>query len=74
VFDPACGSGGMFVQASHFIEHEGDAAAKKVVFYGQEKDRDAIRIAKTNLAVHGLEGTIAEGAAPRTRARWRTHD
>jgi type I restriction enzyme M protein len=60
VFDPACGSGGMFVQSSHFIEHGGGDTAKKVVFYGQEKNRDTIRIAKMNLAVHGLEGTIAE--------------
>jgi len=60
VFDPAAGSGGMFVQSSHFIEHEGGDTAKKVVFYGQEKNRDTIRIAKMNLAVHGLEGNIAE--------------
>lgn len=60
VFDPACGSGGMFVQSSHFIEHEGGDTTKKVVFYGQEKNRDTIRIAKMNLAVHGLEGRIAE--------------
>ena len=60
VFDPACGSGGMFVQSSHFIEHEGGDTAKKVVFYGQEKNRDTIRIAKMNLAVHGLTGEIAE--------------
>ena len=60
VFDPACGSGGMFVQSSHFIEHAGGDTAKKVVFYGQEKNRDTIRIAKMNLAVHGLEGQIAE--------------
>jgi type I restriction enzyme M protein len=60
VFDPACGSGGMFVQSSQFIEHEGGDTAKKVVFYGQEKNRDTIRIAKMNLAVHGLEGKIAE--------------
>ena len=60
VFDPACGSGGMFVQSSHFIEQTGGDTAKKVVFYGQEKDRDTIRIAKMNLAVHGLEGKIAE--------------
>lgn len=60
VYDPACGSGGMFVQSSHFIEHEGGDTAKKVVFYGQEKNRDTIRIAKMNLAVHGLEGKIAE--------------
>jgi type I restriction enzyme M protein len=60
VDDPACGSGGMFVQSSHFIEQQGGDTAKKVVFYGQEKNRDTIRIAKMNLAVHGLEGKIAE--------------
>ncbi|HEY4640143.1 MAG TPA: N-6 DNA methylase [Thermoanaerobaculia bacterium] len=60
VFDPACGSGGMFVQSSHFIEHEGADTAKRVVFYGQEKNPDTIRIARMNLAVHGLEGKIAE--------------
>jgi type I restriction enzyme M protein len=60
VLDPATGSGGMFVQSSHFIEHEGGDTMKKVVFYGQEKNRDTIRIAKMNLAVHGLEGKIAE--------------
>ena len=50
----------MFVQSSHFIEHEGEDTAKKVVFYGQEKNPTTIRIAKMNLAVHGLEGKIAE--------------
>ncbi len=60
VFDPASGSGGMFVQSSHFIEDEGEDTAKRVVFYGQEKNPDTIRIAKMNLAVHGLEGKIAE--------------
>lgn len=43
----------MFVQSSHFIEHEGEDTAKKVVFYGQEKNPTTIRIAKMNLAVHG---------------------
>jgi len=60
ILDPAAGSGGMFVQSSHFIEHEGEDTAKKVVFYGQEKNPDTIRIAKMNLAVHGLEGKIAD--------------
>jgi len=60
IFDPACGSGGMFVQSSHFIEQVGGDTTRKVVFYGQEKNRDTIRIAKMNLAVHGLDGKIAE--------------
>jgi len=60
VFDPACGSGGMFVQSSHFIEQEGGDTAKKVVFFGQEKNLDTIHLARMNLAVHGLEGKIAD--------------
>ncbi|MBN8279225.1 MAG: N-6 DNA methylase [Gammaproteobacteria bacterium] len=59
VFDPACGSGGMFVQSSHFIEQEGLDTSKRVVFYGHEKDRTTTRLAIMNLAVHGLEGKIA---------------
>jgi type I restriction enzyme M protein len=71
VADPACGSGGMFVQTSHFLEKTGklfqdkDAEDKQahefVTFYGQEKTAATIRLAKMNLAVHGLEGSIAEG-------------
>lgn len=60
VFDPACGSGGMFVQSSHFIEQDGGDTPERVTFYGQEKNRETIRIAKMNLAVHGLDGKIAE--------------
>ena len=61
VLDPACGSGGMFVQTSHFIEDKGQKAYEAVTFYGQEKTETTIRLAKMNLAVHGLEGKIAEG-------------
>jgi len=60
VFDPACGSAGMFVQSSHFIEHEGLDTMQRVTFYGQEKTATTIRLAKMNLAVHGLEGDIRE--------------
>jgi type I restriction enzyme M protein len=60
VFDPACGSGGMFVQSSHFIEREGANTSHRVTFYGQEKTATTIRLAKMNLAVHGLEGDIRE--------------
>ncbi len=49
----------MFVQTSHFIEHEGQDTTKRVTFYGQEKTPTTIRLAKMNLAVHGLEGDIA---------------
>jgi type I restriction enzyme M protein len=60
VADLACGSGGMFVQSSHFIEHEGLETMKRATFYGQEKNSTTIRLAKMNLAVHGLEGDIQE--------------
>lgn len=60
VLDPACGSEGLFVQPSHFIEQEGGETAKKVVFFGQEKSRDNINIAKRNLSAKGLEGKIPE--------------
>ena len=60
VADLACGSGGMFVQSSHFIEDQGQDTMKRVTFYGQEKTATTIRLAKMNLAVHGLEGDIRE--------------
>ncbi|MBX7154270.1 MAG: type I restriction-modification system subunit M [Bacteriodetes bacterium] len=61
VFDPACGSAGMFVQTGYFIESEGLKPAEKVTFYGQEKAELNTKLAKMNLAVHGLEGKILEG-------------
>jgi type I restriction enzyme M protein len=61
VFDPACGSGGMFVQSSHFIEDEGLDTMKRVTFYGHEKNETTAKLAQINLAVHGLQGTIRAG-------------
>ena len=61
VFDPACGSGGMFVQTSHFLDQQHKDVTKAVTFYGQEKNETTINIAKMNLAVHGLEGDIKKG-------------
>lgn len=58
VLDPACGSGGMFVQSAHFIEHMHQNPNEQVTFYGLEKNPTTIRLAKMNLAVHGLEGDI----------------
>ncbi len=60
VLDLACGSGGMFVQSSHFIEADGQDTMHRVTFYGQEKTATTIKLAIMNLAVHGLEGHIAE--------------
>ncbi len=61
VFDPACGSGGMFVQSSHFIEDEGFETMKRVTFYGHEKNETTAKLAQINLSVHGLEGNIRSG-------------
>ena len=61
VLDPACGSGGMFVQSSHFIEDEGEDTMKRVTFYGHEKNETTAKLSQINLAVHGLEGSIRAG-------------
>ncbi len=58
VLDPACGSGGMFVQSARIVEEHGQSPAEKLTFFGLEKNATTIRLAKMNLAVHGLEGNI----------------
>ncbi len=58
VLDPACGSGGMFVQSAHFIERMHQNPTERATFYGMEKNPTTIRLANMNLAVHGLEGNI----------------
>ncbi len=63
VYDPACGSGGMFVQSAQFIaEHRKGlkGAASDVYVCGQEKTRDTVNLAKMNLAVNGLRGEIKQ--------------
>lgn len=63
VFDPACGSGGMFVQSGQFIaEHREELKGSEsgVYVYGQEKTRDTVNLAKMNLAVNGLRGEIKQ--------------
>jgi type I restriction enzyme M protein len=65
VFDPACGSGGMFVQSAQFIdEHRKELsrdADSGVYCYGQEKTLETVNLAKMNLAVNGLRGEIKKG-------------
>src|SRR5256714_570086 len=65
VFDPACGSGGMFVQSAHFIEEHRKELSKgvdsSVYVYGQEKVLETVNLAKMNLAVNGLRGDIKKG-------------
>ena len=58
VLDPACGSGGMFVQSARFVENLHQNPNDKLNFYGLEKNGTTINLAKMNLAVHGLVGDI----------------
>jgi len=58
VLDPACGSGGMFVQSARIVEEHGQSPTDRLTFRGLEKNATTIRLAKMNLAVHGLEGDI----------------
>ncbi|MER6627472.1 class I SAM-dependent DNA methyltransferase [Streptomyces sp. NPDC000987] len=63
VYDPACGSGGMFVQAAKFIEaHRGKGHKTDISIFGQELNERTWRLAKMNLAIHGIDGNLA--------ARW----
>ena len=57
LLDPACGSGGMFVQSAHFLEDR-QGNPHSLTFKGLEKNPTTIRLAKMNLAVHGLEGDM----------------
>lgn len=61
IFDPACGSGGMFVQSARFVENHHKNPNAEIMVYGQEKTDETVRLCKMNLAVHGLEGDIRQG-------------
>jgi type I restriction enzyme M protein len=61
ILDPACGSGGMFVQSARFVaEHQKNPAAELAIC-GVEKTDETGRLCRLNLAVHGLEGDIKHG-------------
>lgn len=63
IFDPACGSGGMFVQSANFVnKHKeyGTQVMDKITIFGQEKTGSTVNIAKMNLAIHGLSGNIMQ--------------
>jgi len=61
IFDPACGSGGMFVQSARFVENHKENPNAEISVYGQERVAETVRLCKMNLAVHGLSGDIREG-------------
>lgn len=60
IFDPACGSGGMFVQSARFVEMHRKTPSYEISMYGAERVAETIRLCKMNLAVHGLSGDIRE--------------
>ena len=62
VYDPACGSGGMFIQSLKFVqEHQGNV--NNIGIYGQEKNPTTWRLAKMNLAIRSLNGDLGKYAA-----------
>lgn len=60
ILDPACGSGGMFVQSARFVEEHRNGEPGRLSIYGQERIDETLRLCKMNLAVHGLEGQISQ--------------
>lgn len=61
LLDPACGSGGMFVQTGDFVNHAGMQANNTMTFFGQEKVEYNAQLCLMNMAVHGLTGVIKSG-------------
>ncbi len=61
IFDPACGSGGMFVQSARFVQEHKKNPNKEISIFGQERVAETVRLCKMNLAVHGIEGDIRQG-------------
>ncbi|MBI4830821.1 MAG: SAM-dependent DNA methyltransferase [Candidatus Lindowbacteria bacterium] len=60
IYDPAGGSGGMFVQSARFVHEHKKNPGKEISIYGQERVAETVRLCKMNLAVHGLEGDIRQ--------------
>jgi type I restriction enzyme M protein len=61
ILDPACGSGGMFVQSAEFVKEHKKQPHREISIYGQERVVDTVRLCKMNLAIHGLSGDIRQG-------------
>lgn len=61
ILDPACGSGGMFVQSARFVKEHRKNPSAELSIYGVEKTEETGRLCRMNLAVHGLEGDIRHG-------------
>ncbi len=61
IFDPALGSGGMFVQSARFVRNHHMNPNAEITVFGQERVGETVRLCKMNLAVHGLSGVIRQG-------------
>jgi type I restriction enzyme M protein len=61
VLDPACGSGGMFVQSARFVQEHRKNPSEELSIHGQERVEATARLARLNLVEHGLEGQIRQG-------------
>jgi type I restriction enzyme M protein len=61
ILDPACGSGGMFVQSARFVAEHKKNPSTELAVYGVEKTDETGRLCRLNLAVHGLEGDVRHG-------------
>ena len=66
LLDPACGSGGMFIQSGDFVNEAGMNANSTMTFYGQEKTPYNAQLCLMNMAVHGLTGVIKAGESANT--------
>ncbi len=60
ILDPACGSGGMFVQSARFVAEHKKNPSSELAIHGQEKVAATVALCRMNLAMHGLEGDIKE--------------
>jgi type I restriction enzyme M protein len=60
ILDPACGSGGMFVQSARFVDEHRRSAKDRLSVYGTERVEETVKLAKMNLAVHGLGGQVRQ--------------
>lgn len=58
IFDPACGSGGMFAQSADFVKRHHKTAMEEISIFGTEKEQITVNLNKMNLAVHGLSGDV----------------
>jgi type I restriction enzyme M protein len=61
IYDPACGSGGMFVQSAAFVAGHQKNPGSEISVYGEERVAETVRLCRMNLAVHGLSGDVKQG-------------